>query len=70
MGQQMGAVDPTNNGPADRCCGFTTNGPADRCHGSYNDFLLLGCFIPGSFNIGMFGLLRDVLLPLHSGDIG
>jgi hypothetical protein len=27
MGRQIGAVDPT------------TNGPANRCHGSYNDVL-------------------------------
>ncbi len=57
MGQQIGAVDPTTNGQR--------MGVMDPKMTS----CILGCFIPGSFNIGMFGLLRDVLIPLRSGDI-
>jgi hypothetical protein len=59
MGRQIGAVDPTAQW-------------VSRYLGAMDPTMtscIPGCFITGSFKIGMFGMLKDFLLPLRSGDI-
>ncbi len=59
MGRQIGAVDPSAQW-------------VSRYLGAMDPtltFFSLGCFITGSFNIGMFELSKDDLLPFRSGDI-
>jgi hypothetical protein len=56
MDQRLGAVDPT------------TNGPADRCHGSYNDVLHSKMFYHWFFQHWDVWISQALLLPLRSGD--